>query len=107
MTKKTVKKTKARKPAKAKRVAKAARKLDAEGDGEAKARAPRIDSKQAQLIAAMQTDKGISITEAAERFGWQAHTVRGAIAGAIKKKLGLTVEATKDGARGTVYRIAA
>jgi hypothetical protein len=48
----------------------------------------------------------MSITEAAEVFGWQKHTVRGAIAGAIKKRLGLKVESEQDGKRGTVYRIA-
>jgi hypothetical protein len=47
--------------------------------------------------------------------GWQKHTIRGAISGALKKKLGLTIEATrtrevrpnKTGAKGssTVYRI--
>jgi hypothetical protein len=66
---------------------------------------PRKDSKQALLIEAMRTAKGISITEAAERFGWQAHTVRGSVAGAIKTKLGLKVEAERDEKRGTVYRI--
>jgi hypothetical protein len=66
---------------------------------------PRKESKQALFIEAMRTAKGISITEAAERFGWQAHTVRGAVAGALKAKLGLKVEAERDEKRGTVYRI--
>ena len=66
---------------------------------------PRKESKQALFIEAMRTAKGISITEAAERFGWQAHTVRGAVAGGLKAKLGLKVEAERDEKRGTVYRI--
>src|SRR4029077_632040 len=66
---------------------------------------PRKESKQALLIEAMRTAKGISITEAAERFGWQAHTVRGAVAGAIKTKLKLKVDAEYEEKRGTVYRI--
>lgn len=65
----------------------------------------RAESKQAGFIAAMRTAKGISIAEAAERFGWQKHTVRGAVAGALRKKLGLKVEAERDEKRGTVYRI--
>jgi hypothetical protein len=38
--------------------------------------------------------------------GWQKHSVRGFISGAICKKMGLTVESLKreDGAR--VYRVA-
>ncbi len=39
-------------------------------------------------------------------FGWQAHTVRGAIAGALKKKLGLEVTSEKTAGRGRVYRLA-
>jgi len=34
-----------------------------------------------------------------------AHTVRGAISGALRKKLGLTVTAEKVDGRGRVYRI--
>jgi len=34
------------------------------------------------------------------------HTVRGAIAGALKKKLGLAVTSEKIDGRGRVYRIA-
>jgi hypothetical protein len=36
--------------------------------------------------------------------GSQAHTVRGAMAGALNKRLGLTVTSTKE-ERGRVYRI--
>ena len=39
--------------------------------------------------------------------GWQPHTVRGAIAGALKKKLGLEVTSEKVDARGRVYRLPA
>ena len=45
----------------------------------------------------------VEITKALE---WQPHTVRGAIAGALKKKLGLNVESEKVDDRGRVYRIA-
>jgi Protein of unknown function (DUF3489) len=66
----------------------------------------RADSKQAQLIAMLKTAKGASINEIVGAFGWQAHTVRGAIAGALKKKLGLAVISEKVEGRGRVYRIA-
>ena len=37
--------------------------------------------------------------------GWQAHSVRGALSGALKKKLGLIIISAKTEA-GRVYRIA-
>ena len=37
--------------------------------------------------------------------GWLSHTVRGAFAGALKKKLGLTVTSEKIDGRGRVYQI--
>jgi hypothetical protein len=45
-------------------------------------------SKQAQLIAMLRRAKGATVDEIAEALSWQPHTVRGAIAGALKKKLG-------------------
>lgn len=66
----------------------------------------RTDTKQAQLIAMLKHRKGASIEEISEKFGWQAHTVRGAIAGSLKKKLGLDVISEKIERRGRVYRIA-
>ena len=73
---------------------------------EPKAPRTRDDSKQAQLIAMLRRAKGATIDEIAEAFKWQPHTVRGAIAGALKKKLGLDVTSEKDEKRGRVYRIA-
>ena len=69
-------------------------------------RAARADTKQAQLITMLERAKGASIEEIAEALGWQHHTVRGAIAGALKKKLGLTIESEKVERRGRTYRIA-
>jgi uncharacterized protein DUF3489 len=65
----------------------------------------RADSKQAQLIAMLRRAKGATIDEIVEALAWQPHTVRGAIAGALKKKLGLQVTSEKDEKRGRIYRI--
>ena len=77
--------------------------------GKAKKEKPastRADSKQSKLIAMLKAPKGASIDEIVKAFGWQPHTVRGAIAGALKKKLGLDVTSEKIEGRGRVYRIA-
>ena len=50
--------------------------------------------------------EGATIAQIMTATGWQAHTCRGAFAGALKKKRGLTVTSEKgnDGVR--VYRVA-
>ena len=65
----------------------------------------RGETKQDQLIAMLKRAKGASIAQIAEAFGWQHHTVRGALAGALKKKLRLTLVSEPHEARGRVYRI--
>jgi len=78
------------------------------GEADAKPRkepSVRKDSKQAQLIAMLRRAKGATIEEIAETLEWQRHTVRGAIAGALKKRLGLEVVSEKSERRGRVYRI--
>ena len=40
---------------------------------------------------------GASIAEMTKATGWQQHSVRGAIAGTLKKKRGLTIVSEKDG----------
>jgi len=67
----------------------------------------REGSKQAQLISMLRRAKGATIDEVVEALEWQPHTVRGAIAGALKKKLGLDVQSEKVEGRGRVYRIKA
>jgi hypothetical protein len=76
---------------------------------------PRAGTKQAQMIELLKRPEGATVGQIAAATGWQHHTIRGAISGALKKKLGLNVEATrtrevgpnKTGAKGsaTVYRI--
>jgi len=67
-------------------------------------KSPRTGTKQAQLIAMLKRPEGATVAEIAETFGWQHHTVRGVIAGALKKKLGLDVTSEKVEDR-RVYRI--
>jgi hypothetical protein len=75
------------------------------GKGKPKARGARADSKQAKLIAILKTAKGATIDEIVKALDWQPHTVRGAMAGALKKKLGLNITSEKVEGRGRVYRI--
>lgn len=49
---------------------------------------------------------GATVEEAMKATGWQAHSVRGAISGALKTKRGLAVAAETVEGRGRVYRIA-
>lgn len=67
--------------------------------------AVRPGTKQALPIELLKRKKGANIVEAVKVTGWQAHSVRGAISGTIKKKLGLTVNSEVMGSRGRVYRI--
>ena len=66
----------------------------------------RPGSKQGLLVDLLSRRRGATITEAVEATGWQAHSVRGAISGTLKKKLGLTLTSEKRDGRGRVYRIA-
>jgi hypothetical protein len=69
-------------------------------------RKTRDGTKQAMMIELLKRPGGATLAEIVEATGWQAHTVRGAMAGALKKKLGLTITSEKDESRGRVYKIA-
>ena len=71
------------------------------------------NSKQALVIEMLKRPEGATIAQICEATSWQAHTVRGTFAGALKKKLGLTIVSEKiEGPAGTpgvgqrLYRIA-
>ena len=63
-------------------------------------------SKQAQVIGMLRGSKGATIEALVKATGWQPHSVRGLIAGALKKRLGLKVVSDKPGDGKRVYRIA-
>ena len=65
----------------------------------------REGTKQAQIIALLQRPEGAAITEIVAETGWMAHSVRGMISGALKKKLGLPIASEKVDGRGTVYKL--
>jgi predicted ArsR family transcriptional regulator len=77
---------------------------------------PGACTKQALMMELLKRPEGATVEQIAAATGWQHHTIRGAISGALRKKLGLTVETirtravgpNKTGAKGssTVYRIA-
>lgn len=56
------------------------------------------------IVALLRRPSGADVSAMMEATGWQAHSVRGAIAGHIKKKLGLAVTSAKVDGK-TVYRI--
>jgi hypothetical protein len=61
-------------------------------------------TKLASLVDLLRSPEGVSLERMMLSTGWQAHSVRGAIAGSIKKQLGHAVLSEKvDGVR--TYRI--
>jgi hypothetical protein len=64
----------------------------------------RRESKKAHLIAMLRAPNGATINAMALAAKWQPHSVRGFLAGVVRKKLGLTL-VSSDGKDGRVYRI--
>jgi len=63
-------------------------------------------TKLARLEALLRRPEGATLDQISTSIGWQAHSVRGAMSGTLKKKQGLTITSDKaeDGRR--IYRIA-
>jgi Protein of unknown function (DUF3489) len=63
-------------------------------------------SKLSQIEAMLRRPEGATIAQLTKALDWQAHSVRGAMSGTLKKKQGLTITATKNEHADRVYRIA-
>ena len=65
----------------------------------------REGTKQFVLIELLKRPEGATLTQMTDATGWQVNTVRGAMAGALKKKLGLHITSDKQQGSQRVYRI--
>jgi len=64
----------------------------------------RAGTKQVRIIAMLRTPSGATIDAMAQATGWQPHSVRGFLAGVIRKKLGLHL-GSEPAENGRIYRI--
>jgi len=70
-----------------------------------KAAVPREFSKKAIVLDLLRRKQGATLPELAKATGWRNHSIRGFISGALTKKMGLTVESSKNDAGERLYRI--
>lgn len=63
-------------------------------------------TKQDVVLALLRGPLGASIAEICEATGWQRHSTRGFMSGALKKRLGIEVISEKDGAGARRYFVA-
>ncbi len=73
--------------------------------GSRKAAGARDGSKTAKVLGLLKRPNGVTLKELMKATGWQPHSVRGFLSGAIRKKMGITVASTKaeDGER--IYQV--
>lgn len=65
----------------------------------------RPGTKLAALVVALRRPQGATNLQLTLATGWQPHSVRGAISGLLRKRLGLTVTQTRNADGERVYRM--
>lgn len=65
----------------------------------------RPGSKAAAVIALLKAKRGATIPEMMKATGWQSHSVRGFIAGSLRKRHGLEVISEKRDGEERRYRL--
>ena len=84
----------------------APKKAKATKAAKAKDAAPaREGSKKAIVLDLLRRKGGATLAEIAKATDWQNHSIRGFISGTLGKKMGLTVESTKNDAGQRSYKI--
>ena len=68
--------------------------------------AARRGTKTAKILALLRRPAGASLSELKKATGWQAHSVRGFLSGAVKKKMGLHIDSVSRDDGGHAYRVA-
>ena len=63
-------------------------------------------NKTQQILGMLQRPNGASIPELIKATEWQAHSVRGFLAGTVRKKMGLDVTSSREDGKDRRYRIA-
>src|SRR6059058_6016877 len=82
-----------------------AAKAPQQGTVEPRSKKAEPGSKQSRVIAMLQSPAGATIAAMMQATGWQQHSVRGFLAGVVRKRLKLKLGSKKvDGIR--VYQIA-
>jgi uncharacterized protein DUF3489 len=83
-----------------------ARKIARQPVSDPKSKKPDRGSKQSHVIAMLQSPNGATIGAMMKATGWQQHSVRGFLAGVVRKRLKLKLDSKRvDDER--VYRVAA
>ena len=65
---------------------------------------PRTDTKHARILAMLRSSAGATVAAIMTATEWQQHSVRGFLAGVVRKKLGLILVSEQTD-KGRVYRI--
>ncbi|GAA4648268.1 hypothetical protein GCM10023116_05350 [Kistimonas scapharcae] len=74
-------------------------------EAEEKKPVTRPGTKLHRVIELLRRPQGTTIAKIMVETGWQQHTVRGTLAGTIKKRLGLTITSEKPEGKDRIYRI--
>ena len=65
----------------------------------------RTHTKSAAIIALLRSKRGATIEDLMQATNWQAHSIRGFLAGSLSKRHGLTVSSEKPDGKDRRYRI--